>query len=137
MNSELVRFAHILIAACMLSEAIHRVQGHAKTAPLSPATGIEINQAERAVWIDGARITLSGQSYDLLVYLHQHANQLCTRQDLIEQVFDMIYDDTNRSHITRLNTAIARLREKIEIDSSHPRYLQTEPGGGYRLVLPS
>lgn len=134
-TSEMVRFVHVLIAAAMLSEIIQQAQQHPAAVKTLQETGIRIDPDERGVWVDGVRITLRGQSFDLLCDLYDHANQLCTRRDLVERVFKQTYDETDRSQINRLNTAISRLRDQIETDPSHPRYLLTEPGGGYRLSL--
>ena len=135
-TGEMLRMAHVLIAAAMIGDVIQHTQESASVLNWPEETGIRIAPSERAVWVDGVRIRLRGQSYDLLWDLYQHANQLCTRKDLVERVFKQTYDETDRSQINRLNTAISRLREQIEADPSHPRYLYTEPGGGYRLMLP-
>ena len=108
-------------------------QGKAdQTAP--EVLGLRIDEANRAVWVDGVRVAVSGQSYDLLHYLYVHAGQLCTRRQLVEEVLTQTYDETDTSQVSRLNTAIRRLREKIEEEPGQPRYLHTEPSMGYRLV---
>ena len=56
-------------------------------------------------------------------------------RDLVEQVLHLPFDDLDDSQRRRLNTAISRLRERLGDDPRQPRYLHTEPGGGYRLVL--
>jgi two-component system KDP operon response regulator KdpE len=96
--------------------------------------GLSIDKPNRAVWVDGTRVVITGQSYDLLYDLYTHANQLCTRQEIVERVFQEVYDETDPNQTSRLNTAIHRLRDKIEKDPSQPRYLRTDPGGGYRFV---
>lgn len=129
---ELIRRTHALVAAAMLCDM-------AQSQPQSLTTSYEamslkIDQTNRMVWVHGVRVTLAGQSYDLLCYLFTRAHQLCTRRELVEQVFGQTYDETDSSQVSRLNTAIRRLREKIEDDPSQPRYLLTESGGGYRLI---
>jgi two-component system KDP operon response regulator KdpE len=84
--------------------------------------------------VDGVRVPLRGQSYKLLCHLLEHPNELSTRRKLIESVFEEVFDETDESQAACLNTAIRRLREKIEEDPDHPRFLFTEPYGGYRLV---
>jgi two-component system, OmpR family, KDP operon response regulator KdpE len=96
-------------------------------------SGIKIDKINRMVSIDGVRVTLRGQTYNLLLGLYERAGRLCTRREIIEQILGQKYDETDSSQISRLNTAIRRLREKIEYDPDHPRYLLTETGGGYRL----
>ena len=97
--------------------------------------GIQIDKENYVVWIEGRHVSLPRQGYELLCYLHEHANQVRTRRDIVEEVFLQKYDETDESQTRRLNTAIRRLRERIEPDPDRPRYLLTEPGRGYRLVL--
>ena len=112
-------------------------QSKAERAPSAEpdTTGLQIDQANRIVLVDGRRVSLSRQSYDLLCYLYEHAHQLCARREIVEQVFGFAYDEMDESQRSRLNTAMSRLRERIEDDPRQPRYLRTEPSGGYRLVL--
>lgn len=134
-RSALASFAHALLAAVVLCGKLP--QDNAPGQPVEPGQappGVWIDHGNRAVWVNGARIALTGQSYDLLSYLAIHADALCTRCDLVEQVFGQRYDETDTSQISRLNTAVRRLREKIEDHPSQPCYLLTDPGGGYRLV---
>jgi two-component system KDP operon response regulator KdpE len=79
-------------------------------------------------------VPLKGHGYRLLEVLFQNADRRCTRQQLIEQAFGEKYDERDLSQISRLNTAIRRLREKIEPNPDQPQYLRSTPGGGYRLV---
>jgi DNA-binding response OmpR family regulator len=132
MPNELTRLAHVLMASAMLCG--HLQQKPRPTAVAAPtAEGIHIDQANRSIWVNGVRIPLRGQSYELLLGLYERPNQLCTRREIVERILKGRYDETDDSQINRLNTAIRRLREKIEDDPDHPRFLLTEPGGGYRL----
>jgi DNA-binding response OmpR family regulator len=79
-------------------------------------------------------VPLTRQGYQLLHYLYKYANQVRTRRDIVEEVFRQKYDETDDSQTRRLNTAIRRLRERIEFDPERPHYLRTEPGRGYRLI---
>jgi hypothetical protein len=83
---ELIRLAHALLAAAMLCGKLVQSQPQALTTSPEP-TGLKIDQANRTVWVNGVRVILTGQSYDLLCYLYTHANQLCPRRELVEQVF--------------------------------------------------
>jgi len=132
--NELTRLTHALMAAAMICNRI--AQGkQAAALPAAPdVAGIRIDKLNYAVWVDGMRKSLRGQSYELLCYLHDHSDHLCARREIVEQVFHQKYDETDQTQLGRLNTAIRRLREKIEDDPDHPRYLLTEPGGGYRLI---
>lgn len=131
---ELIRFAHILLATAMISERI--IGDLERTSLPGPraSKSLKLDQSNHTVWVDGTRVTLRGQSYDLLCQLYEQANKLCSRRSLVERVFAEEYDEFNESQVNRLNTAIRRLREKIEDDPANPRFIITEPHGGYRLV---
>lgn len=131
---ELARLAHLLIAAAMLYGRVSQAPPAGSAPAGQREVGIRINQQERAVWVNGERVSLSWQSYNLLLDLYQHANELCSRRALVERVFGETYDESDESQINRLNTAISRLREKIERDRNRPQFLFTEPHGGYKLV---
>lgn len=132
-RSELTRYVHLLIAAAV---TLNRIGDRGKAASIADTkeAGIRIDIQDRLVRVDGARVPLRGQSFDLLCYLHDHLDRLTTRRELVERVLSERYDPSDDSQASRLNTAIHRLREKIEVDEERPRYLLTEPGGGYRLL---
>lgn len=131
---ELVRYAHVLLAAAMLYGKIQQHAQDSANQQVPVMTGLQVDEANRTVWVNGERKAVPGQSYDLLLYLYQRTGQLCTRQQLVEKVLGLSYDEDDVSQVNRLNTAIRRLRERIEEDTSQPRYLHTESGHGYRLV---
>lgn len=124
---ELTRFTHVLIAAAIIRSKIG--QGYERK-----PQGIQIDRKNKKVRINGSPLHLSRQQYELLGALHDRVNKPCERREIFERVFKQPYDQNNESLIGRLDTAIHRLREKIEVDPSQPRYLRTEQGG-YRLVL--
>jgi hypothetical protein len=133
MPGELARLTHALIAAAMICGQL--AQGASAATPQTAgAAGLRIDSGNYQVWVDGRPVHLTGQGYELLRYLYEHANQVRTRRDIVEEVFRQKYDETDESQTQRLNTAIRRLRERIEPDPERPRYLRTEPGRGYRLV---
>jgi DNA-binding response OmpR family regulator len=133
MPNELARLAHLLMTIAIISKKLNANRPRLVDS-LAPSQGIDIDRANYDVRIEGVKIQLRGQSYDLLCYLYDRRNKLCTRRELIENVFHETYRDRDNSQVSKLNTAIRRLREKIENDPDHPRYLLTEPGGGYRLA---
>ncbi|MBM4256655.1 MAG: DNA-binding response regulator [Deltaproteobacteria bacterium] len=124
--NELARFVHVLVAASMLCSKL-------SSAKVKEKSGIQIDKSKKVVMIEGFPIRLSPKAYELLLTLYEHANRLCERKDIFERVFELKYDETNTSLGGRLDTAIRRLREKIEIDPSHPQYILTEERG-YRLI---
>lgn len=134
LDHDLARLAHALIAAAMICGQIMRSSQEISRDKDLQKAGIRIDKQNRAVWIDGRQVELTGIGYDLLCNLYDHPNQLRTRRELIEEVFSLKYDETDRSQMNRLNTAINRLRKIIRDDADNPRFLFTHPGGGYRLT---
>ncbi|HEX7082287.1 MAG TPA: winged helix-turn-helix domain-containing protein [Gammaproteobacteria bacterium] len=67
---------------------------------------------------------------DVLVYLAEHAGELVERDTLLEQVWRRI---TSEEVLTR---CISELRRALGDDRGSPRYIQTVPKRGYRLVEP-
>ena len=90
---------------------------------LDQATG----QARRGQEIIG----LTPIEFRLLSYLARHRGQVLTRTQIVEAVWGFAPDLESEKSI---KVHIRRLREKIEIDPSHPELLLTVPGLGYRLV---
>lgn len=134
-TNELVRLAHLLLSVAMICDRLALGAAAPVGADAGADAGIRIDARKEEVWINGVRVPLRGQSYELLLDLYTHANELRTRRALIEHVFNEEYDERDESQVGRLNTAIRRLREKIEDDPDRPRFLLTEPHGGYRLIV--
>lgn len=70
------------------------------------------------------------REFELLQYLAEHAGRIATREELLKMVWG--YEETT---LTRtIDSFIARLRRKIEVDARHPKHILTAHGGGYCLV---
>lgn len=89
-----------------------------------------IDLATQQVTSNGEPVHLTPTEFRLLVTLAQHPNQVMTHTALLREVWGIEYQD----EIDYLRTYIRYLRQKIEPDPAHPRYLVTTPGVGYRLV---
>lgn len=130
---ELARLAHIVIASAMIASQVSKATVENKKIP-EASRGLRIDETNRRVIVRGRSVSLSRQSYELLSALNDRPNQLLTRSELGQRIFGEKYDETDSSDINRLNQAIFRLRQKIEDDPKHPRFVITEPAGGYRLA---
>ena len=76
-------------------------------------------------------ISLTPIEFRLFNYLAHNAGQALTRAQIIDAVWGYDSDlDSDRN----VNVHIRRLREKVEIDPSHPSLILTVPGIGYRLA---
>jgi DNA-binding winged helix-turn-helix (wHTH) protein len=137
--ADLFRFAHILIAMSILAEKIHELS-QGSTVVDRESKELYMDKAQHEVWVRGRKVSVLRDSYRLLEYLYDHANQICKRADIARHVFDIEnYDklsvDAKKLEVNRMNTAIRGLREKIEDDPDMPRYLITREGFGYCLIL--
>ena len=88
-----------------------------------------IDFARREVWVRGQKVTLRPTEYRLLYHLVNNAGRLMTHETLLSKVWGHEYRD--ESHYLRLY--IKYLRQKLERDPSHPQYILTERGVGYRF----
>jgi len=91
---------------------------------------LQIDFNRREVIVGGERIKLRPTEYRLLYHLVNNAGWTLTHETLLSKVWGQAYRD--ETHYLRLY--IAYLRQKIEPDSSNPRYILTERGLGYRFV---
>jgi two-component system KDP operon response regulator KdpE len=81
---------------------------------------------------DGGPLRLTPVEHRILEVLVRHANQIVPSLDLLREVWGPHQSD---SRVLRVN--IRNLRTKLEEDPRQPRYIVTESGMGYRLVLDS
>jgi two-component system KDP operon response regulator KdpE len=74
-------------------------------------------------------LRITPTEFDLLHYLMRNAGKVITHRELLQRVWGAEYGD----EAEYLRVYIRRLRQKIEADPLHPRYLLTEHGLGYRF----
>jgi len=99
--------------------------------PVFRTDGLVVDLARRSVMVNETTVSLTPTEYDILRVLIQHAGKVLTHQQLIRLVWSSEHEAD--AHLLRVN--ISNLRRKIEADPIRPRYLQTEPGVGYRLKV--
>ncbi len=76
---------------------------------------------------DGKRIDLTLREFELITFLARHPNKIFSRKSLLENVWAYEYFGDVRT----VDVTIRRIREKLEDDPSHPKYLVTKRGIGY------
>lgn len=89
-----------------------------------------IDPDRRKVTINNEPIHLTPIEFQLLSLLAESAGRVLTHRAIIDKVWGNAYDSETQS----LRVFMASLRRKIEKDPSHPKYLLTEIGVGYRMV---
>jgi DNA-binding response OmpR family regulator len=91
---------------------------------------LSIDVEKRKVTLGDTAVELTAREFDLLVLFARNPGKAYTRQALLDTVWGYSfegYDHTVNSHINRL-------RAKIERDPSHPHYIQTVWGVGYKFT---
>jgi len=91
---------------------------------------IEICRRSRSVQKHGERVELTPKEFDLLVELVRHEGAVVSRIDLMKTVWGHASTIVSRT----VDTHIAELRRKLEIDPSRPSLILTVRKAGYRLV---
>jgi DNA-binding response OmpR family regulator len=90
---------------------------------------IEIDAAAREVRKRGNTLNLTAREFELLWFLACHPRRVFSRDQLMSRVwgYEPAFDSGT------ITVHVRRLREKIEDEPAHPRYLETVWGVGYRL----
>ena len=94
-----------------------------RTGPLT----IDLVRCE--VTLDGRHVTLARQEYRPLHLLASHLGLVVPHNQIIQD----IWSDASPNNVRYLRTLVRKLREKLEVDPSHPKLLLSESGVGYRL----
>ncbi|QKG85274.1 response regulator transcription factor [Kroppenstedtia pulmonis] len=92
--------------------------------------GISIDLKKCTVTVAGKEVSLTAKELQLLKFFVTHPEQVFTKTQLFRNVWDSDYledDNTVMVHIRKL-------RKKIELDPSHPQFIQTVWGIGYKFV---
>lgn len=92
--------------------------------------GVFIDAERRQVWKDGQEIELTKLEFDLLKFLSDNPGLVFSRDRLLERVWNYDYFGDERV----VDVHMARLRKKLEDDPTHPRYIQTIRGVGYKYT---
>ena len=93
--------------------------------------GLTIDFERRRVTVDGVEVSLTPKEYGVLGFLARHVQRVVTHDMLLRNVWGAGYEDA----INALRVFINKLRKKIEIDPSRPRYVLTRHLVGYELAL--
>jgi DNA-binding response OmpR family regulator len=91
--------------------------------------GLEVNRKSREVKTHGSAVELTAKEFELLWLLASHPNQVFSRSQLLEQIWDIsFFGDENT-----VTVHVRRLREKIEKDPGEPGFIKTVWGVGYKF----
>lgn len=89
---------------------------------------ITVNTNQAKVFKDGSEIILTAMEYRLLLIMINNAGHILSRNQLLEELWDVEGDFVNDNTLT---VYIKRLRDKIEEDAADPKIIKTVRGLGY------
>ena len=90
---------------------------------------LQIDALGREVWLDGRLIELTRTEFDLLSTLSARPRMAFSRQQLIDAVWGATW--IGDEHLVDVH--IGHLRRKLGDDASHPRFVRTVRGVGYKM----
>ena len=120
-----------------LRELTARIRAVLRRAGLMPpepevlrVSNVIVDRAGRSVQINGSRVDLTPSEFDLLSALMSAPGRVFSRSELLDRVQGVSYEGYERT----IDVHIRNLRNKIEPDTRHPRYVETVFGVGYRFA---
>ena len=90
--------------------------------------GIELDDKEKRVMLDGEPVTLTPTEYEILKLLIQNPGQVFSPKE----IYTRIWNDLPLGSENTVAVHIRHLREKLEINPAEPRYLKVVWGQGYK-----
>ncbi len=109
------------------------VGGLENSDPVLPETltsgSLALSLGRLEVTINQKKISLSAREFSMLQFLMTNPNRVFTREELAAQAWGWAKGGEMRA----VDSAIKRLRAKIEVDTRRPRFILTERSMGYRF----
>ncbi len=124
------------------SELVARVKAHlsryerligsgVKENTIIEIRGIKIDKTARRVYVNGEEKTFTTKEFDLLTFLAENPNHVFSKEELFQKIWDM----ESIGDIATVTVHIKKIREKIEVNTSKPQYIETIWGVGYRFKV--
>ena len=120
-------------------ELMARVKSHIRryvmlgSLPESPDVirigGVELNDSDRTVTVDGEPVKLTAKEYDILNFLMSNAGVIYSPAEIYRRVWGNVPVGVDNA----IAVHIRHIREKIEINPAEPRYLKVVWGRGYKF----
>ena len=110
-------------------ELVERIKIHfrnLKKEEILTLGNIEMNCTQHQVWVNGNEVALTQREFELLGYLIKNKGKVCTRTQIIEEVWDIHFDYDTGVIDVFMNAIRKKLHLKIEED-----YIKTIRGIGY------
>lgn len=94
---------------------------------------IVMRVGQHQVIVRGKSVFFPLKEFELLEYLMQNKGRVLTRHQLIDRIWGADYVGDTKT----LDVHVKRVRAKIEEEPSHPKYLSTVRGLGYKIDEPA
>jgi DNA-binding response OmpR family regulator len=92
---------------------------------------LTLNFKEYRATRNGQEEKLSHKEFEIMHYLYDHKNEIVDRYDLLKNVWGYDEQPTTRT----VDNFIVKLRQKVEVDHSKPKFILTIHGAGYKLIV--
>ncbi len=93
--------------------------------------GLKIDKTARRVYVNGEEKQFTTKEFDLLTFLAQNPNHVFSKDELFNKIWDM----ESVGDIATVTVHIKKIREKIEVNTAKPQYIETIWGVGYRFKV--
>ena len=93
--------------------------------------GLKIDKTARRVWVNEEEKQFTTKEFDLLSFLAQNPNRVFSKEELFSKIWDL----ESVGDIATVTVHIKKIREKIEINTAKPQYIETIWGVGYRFKV--
>jgi DNA-binding response OmpR family regulator len=118
---------NILEVKARIKAIIRRTNRKTETAKVMTFGELKLNEEYRRVFVKDREINVTSREYELLELLASTPGKTYSREELLEAIWGKDYPGDART----VDVHIRRLREKLEINPSEPRYVRTKWGAGY------
>ncbi len=122
-----------------IAELLARVRAALRSRPDKEAEQTEIVVGDLVMNIPARRVKLRDQDvkltrkeFDLLRLLAQNAGRIVTHREILRQLWGPAQEQ--ETHYLRIY--VGHIRQKLGDDPTNPRYIENEPGVGYRFLTP-
>lgn len=110
--------------AARIKALLRRQKGATSTAYLVIDAAVRIEPRSHTVWKEEEQIALKPKEYELLLLFAQHKNQVFSREEILDTVWDFDYDGDART----VDVHVQRLRKKLGAS-----IIETVFGVGYKM----
>lgn len=124
---------NILEVKARIKAIMRRTSGGAKKEVVESVIekgDLKLDCDSRRLFVLGKEINLTGREFELLELLVKNENRVYSREQLLETVWGKDYPGDVRT----VDVHVRRLREKVEVNPSEPKYVHTKWGVGYYYI---